>query len=523
MDTTQPDVHIPSRASRASVTVHQPHEHTFRWLTRVMFVLTAGYLLFDRAFAWVHIPGTPIFVGEMALVFGLFVIIQTPHLGRLIRTSRSIQLLLLFMLWGFALTFEGVSNWGLDAVRDSVLWYYGFFALISAVMLLYRPALWDEMIDRFTRFIPLFFTVMIVRLAFSQASIGPRIPDSRARLVSHKSANIAVNITIAIAFLLIVVGPTASRALSRRTTGLTLFGLLLVLGAGTQSRGGFLASLLVLGAVFVLVRGARPVMTGVLILAVLVAILAAALDVKFQLDRRELSVEQVIENIQSISEEATSGTEFDNTTQWRLNLWGEVLEDVLREERVLTGFGFGENLAFRYEAENRDSSTPLRNPHNSHLSVIARMGVVGLGLWIAMFATWYLQLLRARRQYIEIGEERRANLSLWLMLGMTAILVNAFFDPTIEGPQVGVWTWTLFGLGAVLGLGARNLRGGRRRTKKRLRGASDFDWMLLQDAPPVSEAHPARLSAELQEVVTEFDELIGDQTEDGEETEDSGP
>lgn len=515
MDTTE--VHIPSRAGRSALASATSHERTFRWLTRAMFLLLAGYLLFDRAFAWVHIPGTPIFVGEIALVLGLFFIIQTPHLGRLIRTSRPIQLLLLFMLWGFALAFEGVSNWGIDAIRDSVLWYYGFFALISSVMLVYKPSLWDEIIARFTRFIPVFLTVMIVRLAFSQASIGPRIPDSRARLVSHKSANIAVNITIAIAFLLIVVGPIVSRELSRRTTGFTLLGLLLVLGAGTQSRGGFLAALVVLGALFVLVRGARPVMTGVIVLAVLVAILAAALDVKFELSRRELSVEQVIENVQSISEEATSGTQFDNTTQWRLNLWGEVLEDVLREERVLTGFGFGENLAFRYEAENRDSSTPLRNPHNSHLSVIARMGIVGFGLWVAMFVTWYAQLFRARRQYLEIGEEQRASLSLWLVLAMTAILVNAFFDPTIEGPQVGVWAWTLFGMGAVLGLGARNVRGGRRRARRQPAGASDFDWLLLQDAPPVSEAHPALLSAELQEVVDEFDELIGEEPQNGRE------
>jgi hypothetical protein len=40
----------------------------------------AGYLLFDRAFAWIHIPGTPIFVGEVALAAGLVVIIRTPQL-----------------------------------------------------------------------------------------------------------------------------------------------------------------------------------------------------------------------------------------------------------------------------------------------------------------------------------------------------------------------------------------------------------------------------------------------------------
>ena len=38
------------------------------------------------------------------------------------------------------------------------------------------------------------------------------------------------------------------------------------------------------------------------------------------------------------------------------------------------------------------------------------------------------------------------------IVGVTAILVNAYFDPTIESPQVALWLWTLVGL--TLGLAA---------------------------------------------------------------------
>ena len=504
-------VHIPSRASRASAAGTLPTDRNFQLLTRVMLFLVGGYLLFDRAFAWIHIPGTPVFLGEISLGFGLFVILQTPHLGRVLRLSRPIQLLAGFMLWGFAIAFQGFEEWGIDAIRDSALWYYGLFAIITAVMLLYNPKLWDELVDKFTGFIPYFLLVMILRLAFTQASIGPRIPDSTTRLVSHKSANIAVNIAIALAFLIIVVGPASSKKLQQRNTLWTLLGLLLIVGAGTQSRGGFIAAIFILGVVFLLARHARGAMVGILVVSVLVGIMAAALDVKFQLDRRELSISQVIENVQSISEEATTGSRFDNTTQWRLNLWGDVLEDVLREERVFAGLGFGENLAQRYEVIPK-SSVPLRNPHNSHLSVIARMGMVGALFWVAMFGTWFFQLAKSRRLYIELGEERHANLSTWVMLAVSGILLNAFFDPTIEGPQVGVWIWTLFGMGAVLGLGARASRSHHRRGT----GLSDYDWLLLREEPVISAAHPSVLGAEMQEVVEGFDELIG-RTEDDEE------
>jgi O-antigen ligase len=461
--------------------------------------------------AWIHIPGTPIFLGEIVLAAGLVVIIRTPHLGRLLRVSRPLQFLSLFMLWGFGLTFEGLNNWGIDAVRDSALWYYGGFALISATLLLYKPQLWDELTDRFAKFIPYFLGWMVFRLALAQAHVSIQIPDSETRITAHKTANIGVNVAIALAFLLIVVGPSASQEMRRRARVFTLLGLLLIVGAGTQSRGGFLAAVAILAVVFAVTRHVRGLMLGVFGLAVLVAILAAALDVKFQLDRRELSVEQVVENIQSISEEASTGGRYDNTTQWRLELWNLVAEDVLRTERVLTGFGFGENVALRYEFEKRSESVPLRNPHNSHLSVLARMGTVGSALWIAMFAAWYLSLIGARRQFLELGEDRRANLALWLMLAVTGILINAFFDPTLDGPQVGILMWMLFGAGSVLGIGARVLDG-RRRRRQRERG---FDWLLLQEGPPISPDHPSlRLSPDLQEVASGFDELLEDPAED---------
>ena len=31
-------------------------------------------------------------------------------------------------------------------------------------------------------------------------------------------------------------------------------------------------------------------------------------------------------------------------------------------------------------------------------------------------------------------------------MGVTAILVNAYFDPTLESPQVAILLWTLVGL-----------------------------------------------------------------------------
>ena len=36
------------------------------------------------------------------------------------------------------------------------------------------------------------------------------------------------------------------------------------------------------------------------------------------------------------------------------------------------------------------------------------------------------------------------------LVGVTAILINAYFDPTLESPPVALWLWTMFGLGLAL-------------------------------------------------------------------------
>jgi hypothetical protein len=38
----------------------------------------------------------------------------------------------------------------------------------------------------------------------------------------------------------------------------------------------------------------------------------------------------------------------------------------------------------------------------------------------------------------------------WILVYWTAMMVDTSFDPYLEGPQGGIWFWTLFGLGMVV-------------------------------------------------------------------------
>jgi O-antigen ligase len=112
----------------------------------------------------------------------------------------------------------------------------------------------------------------------------------------------------------------------------------------------------------------------------------------------------------------------------------------------VVGLGFGLNIAKSVGLEEQ-GSVPLRSPHNSHLDIYARMGAIGLALWIAFWGLWCAALLKARSRFRSVGRRLETGLAEVAIVGAVAILINAYFDPTLESPQVAVWLWTIVGIG----------------------------------------------------------------------------
>ncbi len=241
-------------------------------------------------------------------------------------------------------------------------------------------------------------------------------------------------------------------------------GLILVVMAGSQNRGAMVASMLVLAWLFISSRESRPLMAGAIGLLIGALLLAFAVDLRFELERREFSVTQLIQNVTTLR--ATAGadgeTPDDGTVAWRLKLWDLVVDDTLTGERFLSGFGFGPNLAGRFGFVAAPGGPELRNPHNSHLSVMARMGLIGASLWVVLWGVWYRTLWKGAKRLRFLGEDRKSGFVTWCMMSATAILINGVFDPSLEGPQVAVWLWTIFGAGAVIAVEGNMVRWRRR-------------------------------------------------------------
>jgi hypothetical protein len=156
--------------------------------------LLAGYLLLDKAFAYIHVPGTPLYVGEMVLVVGgLGVIAATGYLRIPIRDDPVLALLAAYFLWGFLLFVPGVRTYGINAVRDFALVYYCLFAFFTAAALARSPELLERMIVQLSRFVPwlLIWLPFAVVLA-ARGVTGPHMPGAPIPILTHKPGDAAL-------------------------------------------------------------------------------------------------------------------------------------------------------------------------------------------------------------------------------------------------------------------------------------------------------------------------------------------
>jgi O-antigen ligase len=91
--------------------------------------------------------------------------------------------------------------------------------------------------------------------------------------------------------------------------------------------------------------------------------------------------------------------------------------------------------------------TALRSPHNGNMTVLARMGVPGAVLWIALNLSFVIRMLVAFRRASSAGLRFWSSVNLFVLCLWLATMINQSFDVYIEGPMGGMWFWAIIGFG----------------------------------------------------------------------------
>ena len=97
----------------------------------LLSVVLMGYAMVGRGFAYLGFP--PLFVGEIAYVVGIAILLRTGCLVAVLATLPGV-LLAIMMTYVLARTLPFIDMYGMDALRDSVIIVYGGFGLIVVAL-----------------------------------------------------------------------------------------------------------------------------------------------------------------------------------------------------------------------------------------------------------------------------------------------------------------------------------------------------------------------------------------------------
>jgi hypothetical protein len=433
-----------------------------RFVERLFLVLFGllllGYAFFGRAFAHVGIP--PVFVGETVLAVGLLTMLTTPG-WRAAFESPVAWLYLAFAAWGAARAIPFLPIYGVDVLRDSVTWGYGVFALLIPAIVV-RPQRISTLLTCYARWMPLLLLWMPIGLLFDHAftHLLPLAPGSEEPMSLVKPGEGGVHLAGAATFLLLGLhrapGVRARTGLLGSEWFLGAACVLAFLVVGVFGRGGALAAIVGVFAVLAI----RPVQAMPKMLLVGGGMLVAALvllasNVTIELGRRDFSAHQLGSNLMSIVGDDPEGPqELNYTREWRLRWWNHILDYTIHGPYFWTGKGFGINLAID---DGVKQEAALRSPHSGHMSVLARMGVPGLVLWVLLQSCFGLSMVAGYVRARHMAREWWARLTLWILAYWLASLTEISFAVYLEGPPGGIWFWSLMGFGIAVLIAQRQL------------------------------------------------------------------
>jgi hypothetical protein len=414
---------------------------------RILFTLLAGYLLFDYAFMQVRIPpsGMGIPLGE---IFLLFALVTTNLPLALTRMSAAVYLLPVLVWWAYGLG---------RAVADS--FHYGFWALRDANQVIeslylivgFCVAAQPGFIERLVRWLPLVLAIACVYgLGFPfQDRIQAMSPTlfGADRVVPFFGNYLITGAVMLWMAFYCLIAPTDNPFLSRLcvpVAGLLIAFVVLIFQARTtylQLLG--LGTLLLVFRRFALVRLISTIPIVILALALIVAL---DLHITGRLTDK-ITFSFFFEHVEAIfGIGVNQGGAIGGAAQGidlRLGWWKHIYAQLTGDAgTLLTGLGYGIPLT-----NFRDNFNDIvREPHNSYISVVARLGILGFGAWawmqIELFRNWLCAYRACHRSRWRDGE----TLLLMIMAFGVLVLIDCIGEDGLEKPFYAIPFYCLWGV-----------------------------------------------------------------------------
>jgi len=370
---------------------------------------------------------------EALWLFGILLLLMHRKKVELI-WNKTTKLVLFFIVISFIYIIRGFNKYDIiDLIRDSFIFQYGWFVFILFLFKEKLEIIWETLffIYKWFPFVALLNFILQYFVPFFETVA----PFGGIPILLYKNGDMGVQLLISTLLLLY---SFENKTLKWRVL-LSLVIALDFLILASYSRSGivaFLASMLC----FIYFNNDIQLQSRVRLLIkylpiILLVVTPIYINIKVteNFQGRAVGLEQIKNNFSSIVGGTTDATS-ENNVVWRLVWWAKIIDYSLSFPNFFIGKGLGMNLATDDDIITLDDS--LRSPHNFHLNIMSRFGVLIFMIW-----TYFLiQLLRPLFKKQLQGKR--------LLIGciLLAFLLNASFDVFLEGPMGAFPFWTWLGL-----------------------------------------------------------------------------
>jgi hypothetical protein len=348
--------------------------------------------------------------------------------------NKSTKLILFFILISFVYILRGFAKYDIvDLVRDSFIFQYGWFVFILFLFKDKLEQIWQTLffIYKWFPFVALLNFILQYFVPFFETVA----PFGGIPILLYKNGDMGVQLLISTLLLLYTF---ENKTLKWRVL-LSLVIALDFLILASYSRSGivaFLASMLCFiyfNKDIQLQSRVRLLLKYLPIILLIVTPIYINIKVTENFQGRSVGFEQIKNNFSSIVGGTTDATS-ENNVVWRLVWWAKIIDYSLTSPNFFIGKGLGMNLAADDDIITLDDS--LRSPHNFHLNIMARLGVL-------LFIVWTYFLIQLLKPLFKKQLQGRRLLIGCILL---AFIINASFDVFLEGPMGAFPFWTWMGL-----------------------------------------------------------------------------
>jgi hypothetical protein len=395
------------------------------YLRAYLLVMTL-YVFLNKGVAYTYLV-------EALWLFGILLLLMHRKKVELI-WNKTTKLILFFIAISCIYILRGFAKYDMiDLIRDSFIFQYGWFVFILFLFKDKIEQVWETLffIYKWFPFVALLNFILQYFVPFFETVT----PFGGIPILLYKNGDMGVQLLISTLLLLY----TFEKKPLKWRVLLSLVIALDFLILASYSRSGivaFLSSMLCFiyfNKDIQLQSRVRLLLKYLPVILLIVTPIYINIKVTENFQGRSVGFEQIKNNFSSIIGGTTDATSEDNVV-WRLVWWAKILDYSFSAPNFFIGKGLGMSLATDDDIITLDEN--LRSPHNFHLNIMARFGVLIFLIW-----TYFLiQVLKPlfKKQLIA----RR------LLIGciLFAFLINASFDVFLEGPMGAFPFWTWVGL-----------------------------------------------------------------------------